>query len=282
MRTRFALLLAACAAALAHAAPTQLCNTASSSEVWFYGMDAATQSRLADVVTRPQTDPELYRHLWEPIGVRTSTSVLGNRSVILRMDPFQDVREIVAAMRADPALQGLGSIEENGAVCFAASPPPPMGVATEYHNTILDHYFLSTSDAENAIIDAGGAGPGWERTGETFRFAHFDPCSGDPRVFRFYAPSARSHFFTADAAECGGLRGWDSGWIGEGVAFGAVPAQNGSCPSTRYTKLYRLYNNRAAFNDSNHRYTKSPAIYQEMIAKGWVGEGVALCVRDNP
>ena len=37
----------------------------------------------------------------------------------------------------------------------------------EYHNSILDHYFLSTPP-EAAIIDAGGAGPRWQRTGETF------------------------------------------------------------------------------------------------------------------
>ena len=42
--------------------------------------------------------------------------------------------------------------------------------------------------------------------------------------------------------------------------------------------VFRAYNNRAAQNDSNHRYTWRPEIYQEMIAKGWIGEGIGFCL----
>ncbi len=36
------------------------------------------------------------------------------------------------------------------------------------------------------------------------------------------------------------------------------------------------------YNDSNHRYATDPAIYQQMIAQGWIGEGVALCLPNLP
>ena len=41
--------------------------------------------------------------------------------------------------------------------------------------------------------------------------------------------------------------------------------------------VYRAYNNRFAANDSNHRYMVSAALYQQMLGKGWSGEGVVMC-----
>jgi len=31
------------------------------------------------------------------------------------------------------------------------------------------------------------------------------------------------------------------------------------------------------YNDSNHRYTRKKSEYDKLVAKGWAGEGVALC-----
>ena len=42
--------------------------------------------------------------------------------------------------------------------------------------------------------------------------------------------------------------------------------------------VYRLYNNRFAQNDSNHRYVADLALYQSLQAQGWKGEGAQLCV----
>jgi len=41
--------------------------------------------------------------------------------------------------------------------------------------------------------------------------------------------------------------------------------------------VYRVYNNRFAFNDSNHRYTTDPAVYNSMQQQGWLPEGVVMC-----
>ena len=43
----------------------------------------------------------------------------------------------------------------------------------------------------------------------------------------------------------------------------------------RLLPMYRLWNGRA---DSNHRFTTDPRIRDEMIARGYVSEGVAMCV----
>ncbi|MBK8742793.1 MAG: hypothetical protein IPM02_26425 [Betaproteobacteria bacterium] len=39
----------------------------------------------------------------------------------------------------------------------------------------------------------------------------------------------------------------------------------------------RAYNNRFAVNDSNHRYTINDAVYGQMLASGWTGEGTVFC-----
>jgi hypothetical protein len=269
----------------AHAAATQRCNTGYSSQIWLYGMSEQTQAQLAAVVAQPASDPGLFSRLWAPLRAQTSTSVLGNRSVVLFMDPFQDLPEMIAAMRADPVVGGhVESIEDNGGVCLATLPPPGFQTVTEYYNTVTGHYFLSGTADENSLLESGARGAGWQRTGESFRAIPPNYCYGSIPVFRFYGPGPNSHFYTVDPTECGGLRTWASGWIGEGVAFGGTTPVNGTCPSsifTPYTPLYRLYNNRWMFNDSNHRYTVDPGIYSQMIARGWIGEGVMICIRNG-
>lgn len=262
----------------AQAKPTHRCNTGASSQIYLANASPQTQARMAAAVVRPETDADLYARLWEPL-----QAVVVSSWVLLNMDPFQDLPEIVAAIRADPLVASLGitSAGDNGGICLSVMPPPSYQRVTEYHNTILNHYFLSSTPEENASIDSGGAGPGWLKTGESFQAIPPNVCYGSQRVFRFYGPGPNSHFYTADPNECGALRTQKSGWNPEGIAFGAALPQSGLCPSTQYTPVYRLYNNRWMFNDSNHRYTIRTDIYQQMIAKGWVGEGVALCVRDG-
>jgi hypothetical protein len=166
--------------------------------------------------------------------------------------------------------------------------PAPQTVV-EYFNTTLNHYFMSSDTTEQRSVESGGAGPGWERTGQTFtvvsaKFAvdpRPPPGSGFPvGVCRFYGRPGvgpNSHFYTAEPAECASVRK-DNGWLYEGLAFQVWPLQsNGSCPGS-YRPVYRSYNQRFAQNDSNHRYTIDPAVQQSMVAKGWADEGVRFCV----
>jgi uncharacterized delta-60 repeat protein len=151
---------------------------------------------------------------------------------------------------------------------------------TEFHNSTLDHYFITADPNEAAAADGGAAGPGWARTGKTFK-------SGGPsRVCRFYGSpdidpatgmrrGPNSHFYTIDPAECAAVRA-DIGWRFESYDFSGWPRSGVACPAGTVAVL-RAYNNRFAQNDSNHRYMIEQATYDAMLAQGWSGEGAVFC-----
>ncbi|HUI99161.1 MAG TPA: hypothetical protein VLY46_02945, partial [Usitatibacter sp.] len=160
---------------------------------------------------------------------------------------------------------------------------------TEYYAVSLDHYFMSASGDEVDLLDAGGEG-GWQRTGQSFHawlHAEDAPAGAQP-VCRFYAAGPNSHFYTASADECAGLRSLEQaqraqaaaigqpflGWGYEGIAFYALVPANGQCPSGT-SPVWRSYNDRAAEDDSNHRFTVDPL--QHLAMQGWVDEGPVFC-----
>ena len=155
----------------------------------------------------------------------------------------------------------------------AAQAADPVVFVREFVNTITGHYFMTASDTEAAGIEAGAAGPGWQSTGYEFVAAPYDAAP----VCRFYAPApTNSHFYTADPAECDFLKTHDTGWQYEGIAFQIEVPTNGVCGAGR-TPVTRMYNNRAAALDSNHRFTIDERVVAEMRARAWVVEGVAFC-----
>jgi hypothetical protein len=159
----------------------------------------------------------------------------------------------------------------------------------EYYHEALDHYFMAASADEIALLDAGGQG-GWKRTGQ--RFQAWTRSSDAPPnavpVCRFYASGPSSHFYTGDARECDGLKQYEQGaradaiaqgkpflgWAYEGIAFYALVPQNGQCPPST-TPVYRAYNMRAQYMDSNHRFTVDPVVRGSMA--GWADEGAQFC-----
>lgn len=152
---------------------------------------------------------------------------------------------------------------------------------TEFYNTNLKHYFLTADPNEASGIDNGAAGPGWVRTGLSFQA--YPLASGAPAgalpVCRFYGTPGigpNSHFYTVDSAECAGVKN-DPGWFYEGIAYYAMLPSNGTC-STGFQPVYRAYNNRWMYNDSNHRFTTSQSAYQQTVSSNWVAEGVVMCV----
>jgi hypothetical protein len=164
------------------------------------------------------------------------------------------------------------------------------GTLIEYYNAALNHYFYTASAAEAAIIDNGGAGAGWVRTGEDVPVI-IEPGCDTPRetadyevllrpTFRFYGTPGKgpnSHFFTVNRQECFAVT-QDAGWQYELSPFWAAPPRDGGACTADTRPLYRLYNNRAAQNDSNHRFTTKQAIVDAMVGQGWVNEGTAMCV----
>ena len=167
---------------------------------------------------------------------------------------------------------------------LAGATQPAAGAnAIEYYNVDLDHYFMTSFPEETAAIEAGGAGRGWVRTGFSF------PISNNPSaasVCRFYGNPAvnpttgarwgpNSHFYTADAGECAFVK-LDPGWVYEAIAFTISVPANQTCPAGT-TPVFRMYNNGFTANNSNHRYTTSPTIYQFMLTQQWSGEQTVMC-----
>jgi hypothetical protein len=156
--------------------------------------------------------------------------------------------------------------------------------ALEFHNTILDHYFVAAGQDEIDIIRNGGAGQGWELTGQSFKVwpsLPSDAFTPVGPVCRFYGNPPRgpnSHFFTASNSECDLVRG-QGGWLYEGIGFYIQPVDSsGVCPPGLLS-VNRAYNNGFPRNDSNHRFTTSDSTVREMGRKGWAVEGTVMCAR---
>ena len=158
----------------------------------------------------------------------------------------------------------------------------------EYYAPALDHYLVTAWPDEVAALDAGTA---FKRTGQQFRAwlrASDAPAYAVP-VCRFYASGPNSHFYTADAGECQFLKSLEqkqkaesqakgqpfAGWQFEAIAFYAIAPQGGACPAGT-SPVNRVYNQRAAENDSNHRFTVTPSMRLAMTRE-WADEGVAFC-----
>jgi hypothetical protein len=159
----------------------------------------------------------------------------------------------------------------------------------EYYHAALDHYFIAAAPDEIALLDAGGQG-GWKRTGQRFQAwaRSYDAPPNAVPVCRFYAAGPNSHFYTGDARECAQLKQLEQGeraiasaqgkpylgWAYEGTAFYALVPQNGQCPPST-TPVYRTYNMRAQYMDSNHRFMVDPVVRGSMA--GWADEGAQFC-----
>ncbi|MBK7472885.1 MAG: beta-propeller fold lactonase family protein [Betaproteobacteria bacterium] len=164
--------------------------------------------------------------------------------------------------------------------------PGSIARVVEYYHNVLDNYFITSDPVEQAAVDAGAAGANWRRTGGTFK------AGGTNQVCRFYGNNninpatgtrygPNSHFYTADAAECAGLKAAytpaGKSWSFESNDFSTTPAVNGGC-APGLVPVYRAYNNGFARGiDSNHRITSSQPAIADMVTRGWISEGVVMC-----
>lgn len=189
------------------------------------------------------------------------------------------IMQIPALFNTIPGAARQALLAAGLAATLPAQAVEPNATAQEFYNTDLRHYFVTASAAEAAGIDAGAAGPGWQRTGASFLvFAGGGEIPGLVPVCRFYGKPGvgpNSHFYTASAAECEAVK-TDSGWQYEGIAFFVPQVVGNSCPGGT-TPVYRSYNNGYLSNDSNHRYTIEYALWARMTAQGHSLEGVAMC-----
>ena len=89
-------------------------------------------------------------------------------------------------------------------VCVFGTAEANLGVAVEFYNASINHYFVTAYPEEAAALDAGTNVKGWKRTGGQFT-VFTDPIDGLAAVCRFFGTPGKgpnSHFYTADPAEC--------------------------------------------------------------------------------
>lgn len=154
----------------------------------------------------------------------------------------------------------------------------------EYHDSADDQYFLTADASEIALLDSGGLGPDWSRTGVTFgAWSPEATDTGALPVCRFFGVPGvgpESHFYTAYPSECAAVRN-NPYWIEEGVTFREMLPSNGVC-ADGFDTVQRLWKPGAAVVDTRHRYVIDPSIASAMQAQGWVLEGPVFCAPSSP
>ena len=63
----------------------------------------------------------------------------------------------------------------------------------------------------------------------------------------------------------------------EGRDFAALRPADGVCTTAHPVSVTRLFNNRVASNEGNHRYVVGTQVLNAMVAAGWINEGVVFC-----
>jgi hypothetical protein len=166
----------------------------------------------------------------------------------------------------------------------------PLPVVIEYYNPDLDNYFITADALEQAFVDSGAVGR-WLRTGNAWRAGgptqvcrFYGNAATNPATGRLYGPN--SHFYTASPSECDGLRAaYDPNapsWRFESLDFAVSSPAGGACAAGT-VPVYRAYNDGAARGiDSNHRITTNRTAIAQVAARGWIDEGLVMCVPGTP
>jgi hypothetical protein len=175
-----------------------------------------------------------------------------------------------------PELANLAILSLDGTGATLGAPDANV---IEFYDAAVNHYFLTASSAEAAYIDSGGAGPGWVRTGFSFRaWSLGDAAPGTLPVCRFtgtpnFGPN--SHFFTAYANECA-LVQENPYWLYEGLVFRTVVPTAGVCAAGT-APVVRFYWPGADVTLARHRYVADAGEMARMRASGWIEEGPVFC-----
>jgi hypothetical protein len=155
----------------------------------------------------------------------------------------------------------------------------PKVPVVEYFNAGFGHYFMTADADEIAGLDAGAFAFAFLRTGREFS-AFGAQAPGTVPVCRFFTTpgtfgSKSSHFYTADAAECEGLK-LNPAWVYEKIAFYIAVPVGGTC-ATGTIPIYRMYNH-GQTGAPNHRFTSDVNLYNGFVTnQGWDPEGIRFC-----
>ncbi len=151
----------------------------------------------------------------------------------------------------------------------------------EYYAREVDRFFLTGRAEEQALLDA--LPHAFVRTG--MRFSAPDGATARASlvpICRVHASRERggsnTHYY-GRAVDCQILHAFTR-FANEGVDFAVESPIGGACPASAPRPVWRLFNDRVATNDGNHRYVVTTARRDEMVVRGWKDEGVMFCVAD--
>jgi hypothetical protein len=150
----------------------------------------------------------------------------------------------------------------------------------EYYVPAAKRYFITGRKSEQALLDDPDVRGAFIRTGMRFtaKSSRYRDVPELP-VCRLYAApekgGSNSHFYGMgdDCPTLNKLKGLKY----EGFDFSVFKPGFGGCPADAPNAVSRLFNNKAASNDGNHRYVVSAATQSKMLTQGWVDEGVVFC-----
>jgi len=188
----------------------------------------------------------------------------------------RDVAALLFARQgsADPIVRQLALV-----VPGSAAVPSPALEVVEYYAPALKRYFITGRAGEQTALD--GLPQSFQRTGMKFtaKSSKYRDIAEQP-VCRMYASPEKgmsnSHFYGI-GSDCATLNKL-SGLKYEGYDFSILkPTAEQACPAEASKPVTRLFNNKVASNESNHRYVVSAATKAKMLSQGWVDEGVVFC-----
>jgi hypothetical protein len=255
------------------APPDSLCNRHASLGRATLEVEHATLSG-AQLAQRVATDPAYAATIGNPLEVRPYAFSSGARLQYEWLDNEVDLAALVTATGE------FRRVQVPSPVCPSPPPTDRYGDVVEYVHVATGHYFYAVAADEIAGLDSGTGAKGWTRTGKSFRVLVAPGCvesRHDQGAYRFFGKPGvgpSSHVFTVDRRECRVVA--DSGaWLYESSPFWASPVNSRGGCVTGGVPLYRAWK---PFGESNHRFTTDRGVIAEMVAKGWVDEGVRMCV----
>ena len=175
-----------------------------------------------------------------------------------------------------PQLANLAILSIGGTGSTLTGPPTADADVVEFVYPAANHYFLTASPEEAAVLDAGGV---WTRTGFHFRaWSVGNDAAGTLPVCRFTGTpniGPNSHFFSADENECA-IVGANPYWYYEGTAFRTLLPDARAC-AAGMTAVIRFFAVGSDVVSVRHRYLVDPNEAARMRAAGWIEEGPVFC-----
>jgi hypothetical protein len=219
----------------------------------------------------------------------TATQLVDAHTLKVTLSDAQFTRAGRAALRVGSFINSICVADSDDTIVVVRPAVTPQQITVfEFYNATLDRYFRTAVAEEAAALRANPA-TGEQDTGQTFKaWTGTAFPDGAKLVYRFYGsvtPGPNSHFFTSDEDEARTLQRLQldtpatlKRWNYEEIAFAIKVPVDGACPADAPVKVYRVYNNGFALGkDSNHRLIVDLAIYNDMIMRGWLPEGVVMC-----